>query len=223
MIELLIVDDHKLVRQGLGRLLGTEVDIRVVDEATDGDQAYDRVRYFQPDIVLMDIHMPGADGITATQRINREFPEVNVIILTMYGDQDHLFQAVKAGAKGYVHKDTGSETLLATIRAVHAGEAWLDPSIARRMLEEFRKIRAPSAREDTVHLTRRERAILERVAEGQSNQDIAKHLDLAEKTVRNRLSTVFSKLHVNNRTQAALKAHEEGWIDPTPDDASDAA
>jgi len=218
MIELLIADDHKLVRQGLGRLLNTEDDIHVVGEATDGDEACERVRYFQPDIVLMDIHMPGTDGIAATQRINREFPEINVIILTMYGDEDHLFQAVKAGAKGYVHKDTSSETLLETIRAVHGGEAWLDPSIARKMLDEFRKISDPNAREDAVHLTRREREILELVAEGQSNQDIAKHLNIAEKTVRNRLSTVFSKLHVNNRTQAALKAHEEGWIDPMPDD-----
>lgn len=220
MIELLIVDDHKLVRQGLGRLLNTEDDIHVVGEATDGQEAYERTRYFQPDIVLMDIHMPGADGIAATQRVNREFPEINVIILTMYGDEDHLFQAVKAGAKGYVHKDTSSETLLETIRAVHAGEAWLDPSIARKMLDEFRKISDPHANDDAVHLTRREREILELVAEGQSNQDIAKRLEIAEKTVRNRLSTIFSKLHVNNRTQAALKAHEEGWIDPTPEDTS---
>ncbi len=220
MIELLVVDDHKLVRQGLGRLLNTEHDIRVVGEATDGDGACERARYFQPDIVLMDIHMPGVDGITATQRINREFPEIAVIILTMYGDEDHLFQAVKAGAKGYVHKDTGSETLLETIRAVHAGEAWLDPAIARKMLDEFRQIGRPNAGAEVVHLTRRERGILELVAEGQSNQDIAKRLEIAEKTVRNRLSTVFSKLHVNNRTQAALKAHEEGWIDPTPDDSA---
>lgn len=213
MIELLVADDHKLVRQGLSRLLGTEADIRVVAEATDGDEACERVRDFRPDVVLMDIHMPGADGITATQCINREFPEINVIILTMYGDEDHLFQAVKVGAKGYVHKDTSSETLLATIRAVHAGEAWLDPSIARKMLDEFRKINNPDALETVVHLTRRERDILELVAEGHGNQEIAKRLQIAEKTVRNRLSTIFSKLHVNNRTQAALKAHEEGWID----------
>lgn len=221
MIELLIADDHKLVRQGLGRLLNIEDDIHVVDEAIDGEEAYQRVRYFQPNVVLMDIHMPGTDGITATQRIHRQFPEVNVIILTMYGDEDHLFQAVKAGAKGYVHKDTGSETLLETIRAVHAGEAWLDPSIARKMLDEFRKISDPTAHEHAVHLTRREREILELVTKGQSNQGIANRLSIAEKTVRNRLSTIFSKLHVNNRTQAALKAHEEGWIEPTPDDASD--
>ncbi|MFB6286941.1 MAG: response regulator [Candidatus Bipolaricaulia bacterium] len=221
MIELLIADDHKLVRQGLRRLLNIEDDIHVVDEAIDGEQAYQRVRYFRPNVVLMDIHMPGADGITATQRIHREHPEINVIILTMYGDEDHLFQAVKAGAKGYVHKDTSSETLLETIRAVHAGEAWLDPSIARKMLDEFRKINDPNAHEHAVYLTRREREILELVAEGQSNQDIANRLSIAEKTVRNRLSTIFSKLHVNNRTQAALKAHEEGWIDPTPDDTSD--
>lgn len=220
MIEVLIADDHKLVRQGLRRLLNSEDDIHVVGEAVGGDEAYQQTQYFRPGIVLMDIHMPGVDGITATQRLNHELPEIGVIILTMYGDEDHLFQAVKAGAKGYVHKDTSSEKLLETIRAVHAGEAWLDPAIARKMLAEFRRLSDPHGREEIVHLTQREGEILELLAEGSSNQDIARRLEIAEKTVRNRLSTIFSKLHVNNRTEAALKAREEGWIDESPGDPS---
>ncbi len=216
MIEVLIADDHKLVRQGLQRLLNSEGDIHVIGEVVDGEEAYRQTRSSRPAIVLMDIHMPGTDGITATERINRDFPEIDVIVLTMYADEDHLFQAVKAGAKGYVHKDTSSDKLLETIRAVHAGEGWLDPAIARKMLAEFRKLSDPQGHEELVQLTRRERGILELLADGLSNQDIAKRLDIAEKTVRNRLSTIFSKLHVNNRTEAALKAREEGWIDEDP-------
>lgn len=216
MVELLIVDDHKLVRQGLRQLLDAEDDIRVVGEAADGEDAYKQARYFEPDIVLMDIHMPKLDGIAATRQITQDFPEIGVIILTMYGDEEHVFEAVKAGAKGYVLKDASSETLLETIRAVYRGEAWLDPAIARKMLDEFRKLNEPEPHDEAVHLTRREREILQLVAEGASNQEIAKRLNIAEKTVRNRLSLVFSKLHVNNRTQAALKARQEGWVETDP-------
>lgn len=213
MIEVLVADDHKLVRQGLIRLLDMEADVEVVAEAADGDQAYQMAHAHRPDIVLMDIHMPHTDGIVATRRLTQGLPQMGVIMLTMYGDEDHLFEAVKAGAKGYVLKKTGSQALLDTIRAVHRGETWLNPSLARKMLEEFRRLSRPEQEEEVVHLTRREREILELLAEGFSNQQIAKRLEIAEKTVRNRLSLIFSKLQVNNRTQAALKAHKEGWIE----------
>ncbi len=213
MIEVLIVDDHTLVRKGLAQLLEGEPDIRVVDQAADGEEAVEKARLYRPDIVLLDIHMPGTDGIEAARRIAQAYPEVNVIMLTMYGDERHLFEAIKAGAKGYVLKSAHPEQLLATIRTVYHGEAWLEPAMARKMLEEFRQLSQPKPRSDVVHLTPREREILELLAQGASNAEIAKRLGIAEKTVRNRLSLIFSKLHVNNRTQAALKAREAGWVE----------
>jgi DNA-binding NarL/FixJ family response regulator len=213
MIEVLIVDDHTLVRKGLAQLLEGEPDIRVVDQAADGEEAVEKARLYRPDIVLLDIHMPGTDGIEAARRIAQAYPEVNVIMLTMYGDEGHLFEAIKAGAKGYVLKSAHPEQLLATIRTVYRGEAWLEPAMARKMLEEFRQLSQPKPRSDVVHLTPREREILELLAQGASNAEIAKRLGIAEKTVRNRLSLIFSKLHVNNRTQAALKAREAGWVE----------
>ncbi len=214
-LEVLIADDHHLVRQGLAQLLGAEPDIRVVAQAADGEEAVEKAKLYRPDVVLMDIHMPRLDGIEATRRITERYPEVSVVILTMYGDEEHLFEAIKAGARGYVLKSAKPEELLQTLRAVHRGEAWLEPSLAHKMLEEFRRLSRPPLRElqgEIVYLTPREREMLELLAQGASNQEIAKRLGLAEKTVRNRLSLVFRKLHVNNRTQAALKAREAGFI-----------
>ena len=214
-IEVLIADDHHLVRQGLAQLLGAEPDIRVVDQAADGEEAVEKARLYRPDIVLLDIHMPRLDGIEATRRITERYPEVSVVILTMYGDEEHLFEAIKAGARGYVLKSAKPEELLQTLRAVHRGEAWLEPALAHKMLEEFRRLSHPTPhelRDEIVYLTPREREMLELLAQGASNHEIAKRLGIAEKTVRNRLSLIFRKLHVNNRTQAALKAREAGFI-----------
>lgn len=212
-IEVLIADDHHLVRQGLAQLLASEPDIRVVAQAADGEEAVEKAKLYRPDVVLMDIHMPRLDGIEATRRIAERYPEVSVVMLTMYGDEGHLFEAIKAGARGYVLKSAKPEQLLETLRAVHRGEAWLDPALAHKMLEEFRRLSRPRAepRADLVYLTPREREILELLAQGASNHEIAKRLGISEKTVRNRLSLIFRKLQVNNRTQAALKAREAGW------------
>ena len=212
-IEVLIADDHHLVRQGLAQLLAAEPDIRVVAQAADGEEAVEKAKLYRPDVVLMDIHMPRLDGIEATRRIAERYPEVSVVMLTMYGDEGHLFEAIKAGARGYVLKSAKPEQLLKTLRAVHRGEAWLDPALAHKMLEEFRRLSQPRAepRADLVYLTPREREILELLAQGASNHEIAKRLGISEKTVRNRLSLIFRKLQVNNRTQAALKAREAGW------------
>ncbi len=212
-IEVLIADDHHLVRQGLAQLLAAEPDIRVVAQAADGEEAVEKAKLYRPDVVLMDIHMPRLDGIEATRRIAERYPEVSVVMLTMYGDEGHLFEAIKAGARGYVLKSAKPEQLLKTLRAVHRGEAWLDPALAHKMLEEFRRLSQPRAepRADLVYLTPREREILELLAQGSSNHEIAKRLGISEKTVRNRLSLIFRKLQVNNRTQAALKAREAGW------------
>lgn len=213
-LEVLIADDHHLVRQGLAQLLGAEPDIRVVDQAADGEEVVEKAKLYRPDVVLMDIHMPRLDGIEATRRITERYPEVNVVILTMYGDEEHLFEAIKAGARGYVLKSAKPEELLQTLRAVHRGEAWLEPSLAHKMLEEFRRLsRSPAElRDEIVYLTPREREMLQLLAQGASNHEIAQRLGLAEKTVRNRLSLIFRKLHVNNRTQAALKARKAGFV-----------
>lgn len=213
-IEVLIADDHHLVRQGLAQLLSAEPDIQVVDQAADGEEAVEKTQLYRPDIVLMDIHMPRLNGIEATRRITERYPEVSVVILTMYGDEEHLFEAIKAGARGYVLKSAKPEELLETLRSVHRGEAWLEPALAHKMLEEFRQLSQPrpEPRDDLVYLTPREREMLELLAQGASNHEIAKRLGLAEKTVRNRLSLIFRKLHVNNRTQAALKAREAGFV-----------
>lgn len=212
-IRILVADDHTLVRQGLRQICEAEEDMLVVGEAADGEEACRLALSMRPDIVLMDIKMPNRDGVEATRWITTKNPNVKVIILTMYRREDYLFEAIKAGAKGYLLKDADSQELLQAIRLVHQGEAMLDPGIAQRVLEEFRRLSQLGGKGEgagLIHLTERERDILQLVAEGASNQEIAERLHLSEKTVRNRLSVIFDKLHVNNRTQAALYAMREG-------------
>jgi len=208
-IRILIADDHNLVRQALAQMLQTDPDFEVVGQAADGDEAFQKAKLLDPDIVLMDIHMPrGREGIEATQRIAEHNPRIGVIMLTMERHDEYLIEAIKAGAKGYLLKNANSQELIEAIRAVAAGEAQLDSAMARRVLEEFRRL---SARHDAVHLTEREVEILQLVAQGASNKEIAKRLEISEKTVRNRLSVIFDKLHINNRTEAALYALREGY------------
>ncbi len=210
-IRVLVVDDHTLVRQGLSQLLEAE-DMRVIGEAADGEEACRTALSLRPDVVLMDISMPRRDGIEATRYITTKEPQIKVIILTMHRHDDYVFKAVRAGANGYILKEAESEELLQAIRAVHRGEALLDRGMAGKMLEEFRRLSDEEEREGFVHLTEREREILQQVAQGASNQEIAEELGIAEKTVRNRLSIIFDKLHINNRTQAALFALREGLV-----------
>ncbi len=220
MIRVLIADDHNLVRQALAQMLQTEPDMTVVEQASNAEEAFERCRLLAPDIVLMDIHMPhGKEGIEATRRIAEHCPRTKVIMLTMERQDEYLFEAIKAGAKGYLLKNANSGELLSAIRAVASGEATLNPAIARRVLDEFRRLTERESQESPYeYLTEREKDILSLLAQGASNHEIAQQLGLSEKTVRNRLSVIFDKLHINNRTQAALYALKRGLSMPAKAD-----
>ncbi len=216
VIRILLADDHALFRQGLKSLLEAEGDFKVIGEAKDGREALRHALEAKPDVILMDIQMPGLDGVQATQEILREWPQARVVILTMYRQDAYVFEAVKAGARGYLLKDTDAKALIEAIRRVAAGEVLLDAELAGQIIQDFKAKReeAPGAHAE---LSEREVQILRLVAQGYTNLEIAAELSLSEKTVRNRLSEIFQKLHLNNRTQAALYAIREGLAEP-PDD-----
>lgn len=201
-----------MFRQGLRSILETEEGFRVIGEAATGREAVRYALATHPDLILMDIQMPELDGVAATKTILEEFPEARVIILTMYRQDRYVFEAIKAGARGYLLKDAGADDLISAIRRVGDGEMLLRPELANSVLDEFKR-----AKEVPVHpehklseLTEREATILRLLARGSSNHEIADALGVSEKTVRNRLSEIFSKLRLNNRTQAALYALREG-------------
>ncbi len=212
MIRLLLCDDHAMFRQGLRSILETEEGVRVIGEAATGREAVRYALTTYPDVIVMDIQMPELDGVAATKTILEEFPEAKVIILTMYRQDRYVFEAIKAGARGYLLKDAGADDLISAIRRVADGEILLRAELAASILDEFR--RAKEVPEHPEHrlseLTEREATILRLLARGASNAEIAEDLGVSEKTVRNRLSEIFSKLRLNNRTQAALYALREG-------------
>ena len=210
MIRTLLADDHALFRQGLKSLLESEPDIRVIGEAQTGREAIRYAAETRPDVILLDIQMPELDGVKATQSILEIDPTASVIILTMYRQDSYVFEAVKAGARGYLLKDADASELISAIRRVAEGDTLLDPEMAASVLEDFRAKKESLPSERNVELTDREAAILRLLAQGCSNQEIALKLNISEKTVRNRLSEVFAKLQLNNRTQAALYAIREG-------------
>lgn len=210
-IRLLIADDHTMVRQGLSQICDAEPDIQVVGQAADGQEAWRLAQLVQPDVVIMDINMPVLDGVQATRHITEAQPGIGVIILTMYRQNQYVFEAIKAGARAYLLKDADSDELLRAIRTVASGAALLDSAIALKMIEEFRRLQSDPVGADGISpLTDREMDILRLVAKGLDNNEIGDQLGLSEKTVRNRLTVVFEKLHVNNRTQAALYALRRG-------------
>jgi NarL family two-component system response regulator LiaR len=207
-IRVFIADDHAIVRKGLAALLATEADIAVVGEAADGREAVAGVARLRPDVVLMDLVMPEIDGIEAIRRITAASSDVGILVLTSFATDDKVFPAIKAGARGYLLKDSSPEELVRAIRQVHRGEASLHPSIARKVLQELsRGSQRPPTKEP---LTPREVEVLRLVARGLGNQQIADALSLSEATVRTHVSTILGKLHVATRTQAALYALREG-------------
>jgi DNA-binding NarL/FixJ family response regulator len=212
-ITILLADDHNVLRQGIAQMLDAQPDMKVVAQAGNGSAAVDLARTTKPDIALLDINMPEMDGVEAARRITAELPEIGVIILTMYRRDDYVFEAIKAGASGYLLKEVELDDLLEAIRAVARGEAVLDPAMASRVLAEFRQPRSTEQPSDPV-LTERDTDILRLVAQGLTNQEIAGQLTVSEKTVRNRLSLIFRQLHLKNRTQAALYAVREGLVKP---------
>lgn len=207
-IRVLLVDDHAILRKGIRALLSTEPDIEVVGEAGDGQEALAQVDALGPDVVLMDLVMPNVDGIEATRRVTAQHPGVRVLVLTSFVADDKVFPAIKAGALGYILKDTGPDDLVRAIRQVHRGEPTLEPEIARKVLFELAQ---PSKQPPTQDpLTGRELDVLRLIAQGKSNREIAEELVLAEMTVRTHVSNILGKLHLASRTQAALYALKEG-------------
>ena len=210
MIRVLLADDHALFRHGMKSLLESEPDIRVIGEAGNGREAIRFAADTRPDVILMDIQMPELDGVKATQSILEIDPKFKVIMITMYRQDSYVFEAVKAGARGYILKDADASTLIDAIRRVADGEALLDSDLAQNVLDDFRSKREILPTGSHSDLNERETMILRLLAQGNSNQEIALKLDISEKTVRNRLSEIFAKLQLNNRTQAALYAIREG-------------
>lgn len=207
-IRVLIADDHHVVRGGIRALLETEDDIDVIDEAADGVETVLKTRSLNPDVILMDLMMPRKSGIEAIEEIKQEDPDARILVLTSYSDDEKVFAAIKAGALGYLLKETSTKELLQAIHDVYRGESSLHPAIARKLIRELnRPSNLPPSDEP---LTEREIEVLVFVARGYSNQDIANALFISERTVRTHVSNILSKLHLANRTQAALYALKEG-------------
>ncbi len=207
-IRILIADDHAIVREGLRALLATEADFELVAEAKDGVEAVNLARAANPDVILLDIVMPRMDGLSAIVQIVEDNPQARVLILTSFAEDDKVFPAIKAGALGYLLKDTSPHELIQAIRNVHRGEAWLHPAIARKLVRELNQ---PAGFPPTTDpLTERELDVLQLVAKGLTNEQIAQKLVVSERTVRTHVGHILDKLHLANRTQAALYAVREG-------------
>jgi DNA-binding NarL/FixJ family response regulator len=214
-IRVLLADDHALFREGVRSLLNDQDDIEIVGEAEDGLEAVRLVSQLKPQVVLMDINMPVLDGVEATRTIIENNQSVGIIILTMYPQDEYVFQALKAGAKAYLLKDTRSKKLLEVIRQVNQGQAVISPDMTARLLDEFRRMSDKKEQEQPKFqsLTEQEKKILTLVAEGASNKDIAAEMNLSERTIKNYLSIIFQKLQVNNRTEAAIRAMRDGLVE----------
>jgi DNA-binding NarL/FixJ family response regulator len=211
-VRLLIADDHRLLRQGLRQVCEEFGDFEVVGEAKNGQEAVDLACRLKPDVILMDINMPVLDGVQATSLITEDNPSARVIILTAYQQDEYVLEAIKAGARGYLLKNIYEQELVDAVRAVHRGEAMIDPGLATRVLDEFRRLSQEVADVEGIErLTQGEMDVLRLVAQGADNKTIAERLVLSERTVANRLSDVYRKLQVNSRTQAALYALRRGW------------
>ena len=209
-IRILIADDHPIFRDGMRGLLDSVADTEVVGEATTGEEAIARAASLQPDVILMDLNMPGMNGIEATRHIVQTSPHVGVLVVTMFEDDDSVFAAMRAGARGYLLKGANQAELLRAIRAVGNGEAIFGPAIAERVMRYFAAPRPAATPAVFPELTEREREILALIARGQGNQEIAERLFLSLKTVRNHVSNIFAKLQVADRAQAVLRAREAG-------------
>jgi DNA-binding NarL/FixJ family response regulator len=209
-IRILIADDHGVVREGLRAVLGPEPDMEVVGEAATGKDVVELAAELRPDVILMDIQMPGMNGIEATRRILEANQEVGVVVLTMFEDDDSVFSAMRAGARGYVLKGAPPSQILKVLRAVAAGEAYFGPEIARRLMDFFSAPKPASPEETFPELSAREVEILDLIAQGHSNAKIAGRLFLSPKTVGNHISHIFTKLQVADRAHAIIRAREAG-------------
>ena len=207
MIRIVLVDDQMLIRQGIQTLLELEADLQVVGVAANGRDALHVVERSQPDVVLMDVRMPEMDGVAATRQLIERYPMLGVIILTTFDDDEYIFEGLKAGARGYLLKDISSDEMAAAIRTVAAGEALIQPSIARKVVAEFGRLaNRPTTPTLDPPLTERELDVLRGLAAGLSNREIADKLVITEGTVKNHVSNLLGKLDVRDRTQAVLRA-----------------
>ena len=230
-IRLMIVDDQPLIRRGLAMMLDTESDIEIVATAADGQQAIEAALQFEPDVIIMDLQMPGINGVDATREITSQKPNTRVVVLTTFDHDDLVFDAIRAGAQAYLLKDATETEVLATVKAVHRGESYLSPSIARKVMGQFRNLsgtpevssgsdspgiltddkaidQKPDQNPDPyeVPLTTKEEQILSQIAEGKTNKKIAAEIHLAEGTVKNYVSRIMAKLHAQSRTELAVRA-----------------
>ena len=213
-IRIMLVDDQAMFREGLRTLLATQPDFEVVGEAADGAEALRLCPAVRPDVVLMDLRMPNLGGVAATRQLRAAHPDVRVLVLTTFDDDEDIFEGLRAGALGYLLKDAGSAKLFEAVRAAARGESFLQPSVAAKVVAEFARLAEGAPRGEALvdPLSDRELEVLRLVAQGASNKEVAAALHIAEGTVKNHLTNVFSKLGVRDRTQAALKARSLGLI-----------
>ncbi len=212
-MRVIICDDQALIRDGLQLLLDLEREIHVVGKASDGSEAVELVAQTQPDLVLMDLKMPGMNGVEATRRIRQRFPGVKVLVLTTFDDDEWLFDALRAGAAGYILKDTPRQDVVKAVRGTVAGKTFIDPAVAGRVLDRAAGVTKQPDTLVTERLSEREVEVLQLLANGLNNRDIAHRLHLSEGTVRNHVSVIFAKLEVTDRTQAAIIAIRHGLAD----------
>ena len=206
--RIILVDDHEVVRIGLKTLLERHPEFDVVGEASSARDAIEKTASLKPDVVVMDIRLPGVSGIDACEEIVKRFPETKVLMLTSYAEDEMLFSAIRAGASGYVLKQIGSEDLVKAIESVSSGEGMLDPTVTQRVFQEVRRAVREEEASAFANLSQQEKHVLQLVSEGKTNREIAKALFLGEGTVRNYVSSILSKLDVNNRAEAAAYAVE---------------
>jgi len=209
-LRVLIADDHPLFRHGLREFLNLALNIEVVGEASSGEEAITQAEALHPDVILMDVNMPGVKGIEATRQILHNSPHIRILVVTMFEDDGTVFAAMRAGARGYILKDAEKENILRAIQAVSHGEAIFSPTIATRLIDFFTTQASTLPKELFPSLTDREREILQLIARGQSNADIAREFSLSPKTVYNYVSNILNKLQVADRAQAIIRAREAG-------------
>ena len=208
--RVLVADDHNLFRYGIKAMLANAEGFEVVGEAASGEEVVEKVAQTRPDVILMDIQMPGINGIEATRRVLEKYPSIGVVVVTMFEDDDSVFAAMRAGARGYVLKGADAEEVLKVVGAVAEGEAHFGPEIARRLMAYFSAPKPAAPSEAFPELTAREAELLDLIARGLNNAEIAKRLYVSQKTVRNHVSNIFLKLQVADRAQAIVKAREAG-------------
>jgi NarL family two-component system response regulator LiaR len=211
-IRVLIVDDHGIVRKGLHMLISSAADMEVAGEAANGSEAVEQARILKPDIILMDLVMPQMNGIEAIRAIKQRDAGAKILVLTSFADDQNVFPAIKSGASGYLLKDALPNELLDAMRSIYNGQPSLHPVIAEKLMREFSQPEKAPAREEA--LTRRELDVLRLIAQGNSNHEIARQLVVSDRTVTSHIGSILEKLHVANRTQAALYAIKEGLVDP---------